>query len=124
MNELQVKKLQDQFPIMMKDQWPECNDGWFSLLHELCVNLQKMKLDSSLTFAQIKEKFAVLRIYYDINGDNPEFPSDVVDSLIQETERKSESVCEVCGEPGTIDNSRWWKKTLCEAHKASRAESA
>ena len=88
-------------------------------------------------FLQVKEKFAGLRIYFDMYHDIPEEElakyddedynkqSDRywrdVDSAVNFTEYLSHKTCEVCGKKGKVYRSGWWK-TLCEDHKGNRIE--
>ena len=70
----------------------ECGDGWVGLLEEVVAEAKKLKL-RGLTFAQVKEKWGLLRIY--ANGGNPAFWD-----YLSQVERRSGSICEVCGAPG------------------------
>lgn len=88
-------------------------------------------------FLQIKEKFAGLRIYFDMYHDIPEEEiakfDDVdydkqydrywrdVDSAINFAEYLSHKICEICGNKGKTYHDGWWK-TLCEEHRGNRME--
>lgn len=41
---------------------------------------------------------------------------------IDQAEMESARTCEVCGEPGSLDESEWWIMTLCDKHKEMRAK--
>ena len=49
------------------------DDGWYTLLHNLCEELVKSGYEDNVKFAQIKEKFGTLRIYCDYYNPNPTF---------------------------------------------------
>lgn len=82
----------------------ECDDGWFSLIDELCSNL--LKVDSKVEAVQVKEKMAGLRFY--TNGS-----SEGAFQLIREAEEKSYSICETCGKEGAMREDLGYYKTLC-----------
>jgi hypothetical protein len=64
----------------------------------MCVELRKLGFDTG--FAQIKEKFAGLRAY--ANGATPEQWK-----VIEQAEYDSETICEECGQPGTLREIGW-----------------
>jgi len=88
-----------------------CDDGWFDLIKELCVELDNLDLGEEFEVGQVKEKFGGLRFYVQ---DTPEDKSKIVNSLIMEAERKSFSTCENCGASGETCSKKAWLKTLCE----------
>ena len=92
----------------------ETQDGWFSIIYAAskAINghLKKLKdigkpLD--FEFAQIKEKFATIRIY-DNGGD------EFIDGVISMAEHLSSITCEVCGKSGSLHKTGNWLTTLCE----------
>lgn len=56
--------------------------------------------------SQVKEKWGTLRFYI-THG------TDKMYDLISEAERKSATICESCGQPGTLRGSSW-VETLCD----------
>lgn len=98
----------------LKEKYPEffkkgceisTQPGWDSLLDELLANIREQKVE--ITVLQIKEKFARLRFYY--SGGN-----EKVSEMVRHASGKSAEICEVCGEPGKICESRkGWYNTLC-----------
>ena len=90
-------------------------DGWFNLIRELCVKLdknnqaRKERGQPVIEATQVKEKFGGLRFY----ATNLDEHASVA---IQEAEEESIRICEVCGEPGK-PGGRGWIKTLCEKHR-------
>lgn len=90
----------------------ECEDGWFNLLDELLTKLESLVREEDL-FAvnQIKEKLGGLRFYYYTDSPN----RDAIRKLVDEYEKKSLSVCEICGKEGSLVETRGlW--TLCKKH--------
>lgn len=89
-------------------------DGWFNLLKEACEKLK----DAPIQFAQIKEKFGGLRIYYDYLGSDDEnaMSDDEVSDILEDIEDRSLTICEVCGAPGK-PTGPGWIQTLCEEHR-------
>lgn len=85
----------------------ECGNGWKKILIDLLTAIREKEI-SDFTFVQIKEKFGLLRIYY----DGP--PNQELDILIQNAEFSSASICEACGEPNSVRSTvKGWIKTLC-----------
>lgn len=94
--------------------------GWIDLVLQLDRDLSQVVPD--YTIAQVKEKFAGLRYYIGSFGIDPEDPGydeayDKANELVREAERKSYTICQFCGEPGTLDDSQNWVVTACEAHR-------
>jgi hypothetical protein len=82
-------------------------DGWFGLLKKLCEEIDRSLDCEDFYFTQIKEKFGELSI--GCEGGNPR-----VAKLIEEAQKKSTTVCELCGAPGENDFIRpGWLQTLC-----------
>lgn len=82
----------------------ECEKGWESLYGPL---MERCKAEGVEIF-QIKEKYGELRFY---TGPASE---ELLDA-INEATRRSRRICEVCGEPGKLYTSGWWR-TLCPDH--------
>ena len=87
----------------------ECDKGWFPMLDELCKNIQDTKPPKNFEVMQVKEKFGTLRFYV-------QHANEKIHKLIKESEEKSHSMCEMCGEPGEIRKREFWLKTLCGKH--------
>ena len=86
------------------------DDGWYKLIHELCVQIQKHAAENDLdpVALQVKEKLGGLRFY--LRGAD-----ERIDALIDGAERRSFKICEVCGEPGQL-RAHGWLRTLCDKH--------
>lgn len=86
----------------------DCPKGWHSLLRMTFIALLDLGWNGKVL--QVKEKFGELRIYIDSGTD------DMYD-ILDEIERLSLEICEVCGEPGELRTDRSWFKTLCDKHE-------
>lgn len=75
----------------------ECGDGWFDLVDRL-LRLVQFRADhggAQPAVLQIKQKFGSLKVYWrDADG--------VVDGMTAYAQDLSKTVCEVCGEAGTL----------------------
>ena len=65
---------------------------------------------------QIKEKFGTVRYYSAPGNDDPD-PEllDAFDAITDDAERASAITCERCGEPGVLQRTQYWAKTLCHS---------
>jgi hypothetical protein len=106
----------------------EFSSGWFDLVNELSAALEKeieqwIKENGQLTdegymssdfprAAQMKEKFGTLCFYMT-------HATDKMYELISEAEKKSETICEECSQPGTLRTKGWWR-TLCDECEEKR----
>lgn len=115
----------------------QCEPGWYRIIGD-CIERMVAEThsmewkDYRLKFTCVKEKFAGLRIYFNIthkNGD--EIPSETMqmlyDSLsshIAVAETLCHNICEVCGEPGRIRGQQGEHlQTLCDYHTKLRGRS-
>lgn len=80
--------------------------GWAPLIKEVFSFIEENKIHSKVI--QVKEKWGGLRIYTDVMHME-------LDKKIIEIEERSLSICEVCGEQGTLRGGSWYR-TLCAAH--------
>lgn len=100
--------------------WGFPGDGWFDLINTLCYQIaEAVKAgDMPPVFAsQVKEKFGTLRFYYYGGNDETERLTDLA-------ETKSETTCEVCGQPGTLLRDGCWRVRCdsCEAELQRQQE--
>ena len=89
----------------------ECGDGWFKLLDALSRKL--VKIYPELQATQVKEKYGTLRFY---TGGMPEVLEIPVFKTIELACWKSARTCDVCGEPGKLNNEGWIS-ARCEKHR-------
>jgi hypothetical protein len=104
------------------DGWPntvDCGEGWFDLIVELDRELNE--IDPDYKIFQIKEKFGGLRFY--ISGSNP-LLTKTLQAKIDEYEKKSYSICEVTGDPGSLMMKGHRYRTLSESYLADGWERA
>jgi hypothetical protein len=89
--------------------------GWIDLVVDLHERLVELLPD--YTIAQVKEKFAGLRFYVNTYGTERDDPRvSQAYELIAEAEHRSQSICQVCGEPGSMRSDGGWFGTFCDAH--------
>ena len=91
----------------------ECGNGWYKIMEELC---EKVGNIPGFKFAQVKEKFGMLTVYYD--GPNTKEDREIVRTAIGEAEDKSIITCEICGELAKLKNEGGWLSTQCKTCKA------
>ena len=143
MNEELTKKLYEKYPTIFSDKdKPDTEslmcygldhgDGWYDIIDKLCEKLRLIERATGIkTIAeQVKEKFAGLCFYirYEV-ADNTtiqeydiEIWKSMIRDIISETESRSYSTCEDCGEygktyyrktdGGIVRNA--WHSTLCK----------
>ena len=84
----------------------ECSSGWDSIIENAVKKIQK--LDPEVKAVQVKNKFGTLRFYITS-------ATDEVHKIIEDTEKLSETICELCGKPGELRNDdRYWLQTICD----------
>lgn len=139
-------KLYDQFPVIFQHKdnkgvpiglWHiETGNGWFHLIKKLCIQLQQVSKVTGITISavQVKEKFAVLCFYYDLDYKNFKLHPDesqiwsvIIRAIVGNTSYFSNFTCEECGKcnsekrefAGIISTycSSCWKKELKRRQK-------
>jgi hypothetical protein len=119
-------------------RWIDCGPGWYPLLITLHTKLQK--LVPGYQIHQIKEKYGQLCYYWGGSGrDDRSYPGNpdnlssefalqtqrninnaLAQTLVDQAEELSETICETCGEPGqlccTAAASPWYQ-TVCPQHQ-------
>lgn len=94
-------------------------DGWFGLLDALLGALQ-LETDQGragqLVFLDIREKYGVLDTWPSgEKGANTERQQ----GMIEMAETLSHTICDVCGSPGVLIETGWFK-VRCESHMTTR----
>ena len=91
----------------------DCGAGWHPLIKELLDKLQAYVNGfpqlKHFRIVQIKEKWGELCVYTNLG-------TDVINNLIEKYEKKSLTICEICGKPGKLRKDLSWMQTLCDAH--------
>ncbi len=92
--------------------------GWTESVWDLFGKLDALSKQrvaegqSPLRLSVVKEKYGTLRV------DLREGFVREAEDLIDEAEAASETICEVCGQPGRLCTELRWMKTLCPAHES------
>jgi len=139
MNEENTFKLVNAFPNLYPKYHPlfpneeilfhfDCKDGWFNLLWELSEKLEaeiirlkkegKTEPEDLPHVQQVKEKYGTLCFYASF--------TEKMGIDIAEAEKKSETICEICGKPGKLniddndDVDAWyWLMVRCDEHEGN-----
>jgi hypothetical protein len=84
----------------------ECSDGWEPIIRDAAAKLAA--LSPHIHAAQVKEKFGAMRFYLTFDEDKvtPEIRNGAY-AITNAAEHASCSVCENCGDPGTIGGNGW-----------------
>lgn len=82
--------------------------GWLPLVDEMLTALGRADVPFRVGVTDIRAKGGRLDVHLD--GWN-----DLLDDLVDHYCDKSETICEICGEPGK-PRGPGWKATLCVAH--------
>lgn len=101
----------------------EFNSGWDKIISDMFDQIEPVLRDiynlepersqdpeNQFRIAQIKEKFASLRVYIDIPSFwRTEYPQiyEVIKEAILTAESLSTETCELCGEPGKVVGTGW-----------------
>lgn len=93
-------------------RWISVDAGWYPLV--IATDHRLAEIDTDYVVHQVKEKFGTLRYYCAPSSDDasPEI-LDALDAITDDAERTSAITCERCGEPGVLQRTRHWVKTLC-----------
>lgn len=105
--------LANEFSFIQRDLAIECQDGWYTLIREMCGEIAAAYGAADRTVdivvEQIKEKYGQLRFYY-----HPWDP--LIEDIVERYEDRSAYICESCGAPGCLRTDLFWVQTLCEEH--------
>jgi hypothetical protein len=93
-------------------------DGW----KDIVLDTDKMLayIDPDYEITQIKEKFGTLRYYYSSKFEYGSIEGNIMEAITRAAEARSASVCEICGKWGSLDDSSYYIRTLCNEHKRER----
>jgi hypothetical protein len=97
-----------------------CGDGWFEIVGRLSARLSA---DPNLVVGQLKEKFGLLRISFEMSPLPPSEIEEGTDIALAEAVAESQITCERCGKPGkhAQREGRWSVKCdACTAEEARR----
>ena len=137
-----LKPLQARFPYMFValESGPYIARGWYTVFEELCEAIDWVLGPDKHDFhwTQIKEKFAMARMYFSLDGrssvlislmgtegvstfrHDPEDPDGPlvalrgqINELVSDATRKTGSLCALCGAPGKSDVHGGYVLTVC-----------
>jgi hypothetical protein len=97
------------------DWEPECDAGWHPMIVDALAKIDAIVGGDAEKFRirQIKEKFGELRFYFSADDDVREKIAAIVDAI----EKRSRSMCEVCGVDGcSIRSYSGYYKCVCAEH--------
>ena len=105
---MKLEKLHEDYPNLFKRIFFECGSGWYELLNELAKKITDHCKDKGIEIhaSQVKEKYGGLRFYVDS-------ATDEIYDLIDQAEKKSFDICEICGELGTLRTDNKWCSVRC-----------
>jgi hypothetical protein len=83
----------------------QIKDGWLDLIDRCAAEICEIDKSGKIRFSQIKEKFGGLRFYTDNSLADMELWLKVRE-VISKYEKESYSICEICGNPGEVRNTR------------------
>lgn len=144
-----MKSIDDQFPAQFDGPYylgTSIFDGWLPIVTEACQRIQDVLTPEEMerfSWAQIKEKFGGLQMYWHSNripvsAIHPEGVSnfevkvgrddEVLDRIqakvapiIADAQRRAAKTCEICGGPGYLRPGGYWQ-TLCDRHAAEEGK--
>lgn len=88
-------------------EYPRDQDNTYIKICEAAV---LNEIESLPSIKQVKEKFGTLRVYVDGGTER-------TNGLVRFAESMSAVTCEVCGNPGQLDQNGGWIKTHCTTHR-------
>jgi hypothetical protein len=96
----------------------EFYQGWFPIVVGLCTEIDRVLGEHRARFhwVQIKEKFGVMRLHFDLEGA-PELLRKKLQELVSQAGRESTRCCMVCGEAGRVSQQSVWMVTVCAVHE-------
>ena len=98
-------------------------DGWHGILHNFCSDIYTLIQDETnlrFSFLQVKEKFGILNIYWNLTGESPntEYIRQKIAQLVSDATILSSKTCEISGKEGRlykiktingIEGYGWWR---------------
>lgn len=120
-----ANQLQDKYPeiFQARNRPPTAmahhigvHPGWWPLVEKACIVLEKWRKEiPDIHFVQIKEKFAVLRIYF--GGSFSTEQAKLIHNEIEQISKESETICEYCGTKENVTKTTpnsFWLHTICQ----------
>ena len=113
-----------RFPYQFEGRHFSVSRGWLELFEQVCQDVDQALGEDKRNFrwAEIKHKYGGLTMYFDMNARGQDDPLvRAVQKIIFDGSERSETICEVCGEPGTVQEQGFWLDCLCPKHRADRS---
>lgn len=138
-----IDALVTRFPRLFKGQqprvWSDLPEGWTELTHRLFADLDAMLDDDAakrFEVVQIKEKFAGLRVYWELDKEhtlvmdfhapgavqrvdegpsNPTVLFERIRDRVKQAGEEAATTCQRCGNGSASAVRSGWITTLCEA---------
>ena len=95
-----------------------CGDGWFEVINRLSA---KLSADPNLVVGQLKEKFGLLRVYFEPSPLPSDEVEEATDAALAEAVAESRVTCEWCGKPGKHAQREGHLSVRCGACAAKEA---
>lgn len=92
----------------------ECGAGWEDLVDDTLDRV--FDTDPDVEILQVKEKFGTLRIYYQTVSEHGTPTAMLIGTMIRDAEKRSQTICEVCGLPGRLMARNHWYFVACSKH--------
>lgn len=116
-NDKRLAPFKAKFPqLFAKLEWLQAEEGWDKLIEYLSIIIADYieykipeELREQVYFTQIKQKFGMLRVHM-----SQQIP--YIQGVITMANAMSGSICEKCGQTGSIRNAGNWLTTLCDKH--------
>lgn len=127
MNEELTQKLREEFPVLfgpneysgfLRGFGFECSDGWYELVREFAIIVEahnKTLPDKPVVALIVKEKYGSLRVQGLTNMNS------FLWQHLRNVERKSTTICDLCGQPGQlmVSENGFLLATRCSKHAVS-----
>ena len=99
----------------------EFYQGWFPIAVGLCVEIDRVlgEYRKSFHWVQIKEKFGVMCLYFDLQGA-PRLLCKSLQVLVPQAELESAQCCMACAEASRLSRQSGWMVTVCEIHEPDK----
>lgn len=118
------EELQREHPSLIRKGFGfECDRGWVGILDRFFSGLDELlPIGVDFQLRQVKEKFAGLRIYYQVDSDIPAEMEEKIHRLGSLATARSCHTCETCGRPGRVWQRGGFYVTSCDRHTLDRSE--
>lgn len=113
---MRLQTLTDNHPILFGQYASpyEIPEAWYPLAERIIE--AAIPYAGKVQFAQFKEKFGALRVYWDmVDPNDHNFPEEF-NNVVMEAEIESTKICQRCGGKATRATRKGWIIYLCEEH--------